>query len=211
MAGIAPTISGAVEGIVDEAVLRRLIQSVRAEAGPVYGRNGKGRLLERLPGYNNAARFAPWLVLVDLDQDADCAPPFRTATLPLPAPKMCFRVAVREIEAWIMADRERLAQFLDVNPAWISSDPDGEPDPKARLVGLARRSKSRDISRDFVPRPGSRRIEGPAYSSRLIQFVSDRRAGWRPSVAARSSESLARCLRCLRRLARQAARELAGT
>jgi hypothetical protein len=37
------------------------------------------QLLERLGGYNNAARFSPWLVLVDLDRDADCPPPFVAA------------------------------------------------------------------------------------------------------------------------------------
>lgn len=202
MATFIPVVSGAVEGIVDEAVFRRIVRTVRAEPGPVYGKNGKHQLIERLPGYNNAARFSPWLVLVDLDHDADCPPPFRTAALPRPADQMCFRVAVREVEAWLLADRERIADFLDVNPNWIPRDPEGAPDPKRIVVDLARRSRSRDISRDLVPREGSGRSEGPAYASRLIEFVSDHRHGWRPGVAARSADSLARCLRCLRRLVR---------
>lgn len=75
-------ISGAVEGIVDEAVLRRLVQHVGAQAGPVHGKNGKTHLRQRLNGYNQAARFSPWVVLVDLDHDADCAPPFQVTWLP---------------------------------------------------------------------------------------------------------------------------------
>lgn len=200
-------ISGVVEGIVDEAVFRRLVKTVRAEPGPVYGKNGKQQLLARLGGYNSAARFSPWLVLVDLDRDADCAPPFVASNLPAPSERMCFRVAVRTIEAWLLGDRERLARFLDVDPGSIPSDPEQSPDPKALIVSLARRSRSREILADLVPRRQSGRSEGPAYASRLIEFVSDSRRGWRPTVAAKSSESLRRCLRCLRRLSRQARRQ----
>src|SRR6266508_6962091 len=99
-------ISGAVEGLVDEAVDNRLVRHVRAETASVYVSYGKDRLRDSAPGYNNAARFSPWLVLVDLDRDADCAPPFVRTWLPLPSPRMCFRVAVRAIEAWLMADSE---------------------------------------------------------------------------------------------------------
>jgi len=60
----------------------------------VYGKNGKAHLRQRLNGYNQAAHFNPWLVLVDLDHEADCAPLFRAAWLPKPGPLMCFRVAV---------------------------------------------------------------------------------------------------------------------
>jgi hypothetical protein len=52
----------------------------------------------------------------------------------------------------------------------------------------------------MVPRPESGRQIGPAYTSRLIQFVEDTQAGWRPEVAAAVSDSLARCLRSLGRL-----------
>ena len=95
-------ISGAVEGTVDEAVVRRLILHIGAEPGAMYGKNGKPHLRKHLKGYNEAARHTPWMVLVDLDHDADCAPPFRTEWLPSVAPYMCFRIAVREVEAWLL-------------------------------------------------------------------------------------------------------------
>ena len=44
----AVVISGAVEGLVDEAVLRVLIRHVGASAGPVYGKHGKDYLLKNL-------------------------------------------------------------------------------------------------------------------------------------------------------------------
>lgn len=193
-------ISRAVEGSVDEAVVRRIIRHVGAQPGPVYGRNGKDHLLRRLRGYNEAARWTPWVVLVDLNQDANCAPPFRAEWLPSPSPQMCFRVAVREIEAWLLADRERIARFLGVSVSRIPNNPETTNDPKSLMVSLAGHSRKREIREDMVPRPESGRKVGPAYASRLVEFVEDEKGGWRPDVAASSSDSLRRCLRCLRRL-----------
>ncbi len=96
---------------------------VGGEPGTVYGKHGKPFLKERIGGCNNASRHAPWVVLVDLDTDADCAPPFRATWLPHPAPHMCFRVAVRAVEAWLMADAETLARFLSVAQKKVSADP----------------------------------------------------------------------------------------
>ena len=194
-------VNGAVEGDVDEAVLLRLVGLVGATPGPVFGKTGKEDLLKRLRGYNAAARHHPWLVLVDLDDADECAPPYREEQLPDPAPNMCFRVVVREIEAWLFADRERMAGFLSIARSRIPSDPEAVPDPKETMVRLARSSRRRDIREDMVPRPRSGRTVGPAYNSRLIEFVMNDSDGWRPLVAAQSSQSLARCLRCLRRLA----------
>jgi hypothetical protein len=190
-------LSGAVEGLVDEAVLRRLVRFAGGSVGPVHPKQGKRLLLDRLAGYNEAARYSPWFVLVDLDHDAECAPPFRHRCLPTPVDGMCFRIAVREVEAWLLADSERLAAFLSVRHSRIPPNPDSLGDPKQRVIQIARDSRRRDIREDMVPRPGSGRSVGPAYSARLIEFVQ---SGWRPRVAARNSESLRRCTRRLRNL-----------
>jgi len=190
-------ISAAVEGIVDEVVVRKLIVHAGGTAGDVYGKQGKAFLQRRMPGYNNAARHAPWIVLLDLNDDAECAPPLRKTWLPDPAPHLCFRVAVRAIEAWLLADREKLAEFLGLARRKLCYDPEALDNPKATMVDLARKSRRRDIQADMVPRPGSGRPVGPAYASRLIEFA-DRH--WRPQVAAHHADSLMRAIRCLRRL-----------
>ncbi len=190
-------ISAAVEGIVDEAVVRKLIIDAGGLSGTVYGKNGKPFLRQRIDGYNNAAHRAPWIVLVDLDSEADCAPPLREAWLPEPAPDLCFRVAVREIEAWLMADAETLAEFLGVARSRIPGRPENSDQPKAAMVNLARHSRRRAVREDMVPREGSGRPVGPAYTSRLTEYVESR---WRPEVAARHAESLRRAKACLERL-----------
>ena len=163
-------ITAAVEGNVDEAVVRRLIEHVGGTPGPVYGRNGKDHLRQRIANYNQAARLSPWVVLVDLDHDAECAPPLRSAWLPALSPYMCLRVAVRQVEAWLLADRERLAKFLSVSTSRIPHNPESVEHPKNTLVEIARYSRRRDIREDMVPRPGSGRAVGPAYTARLIEF-----------------------------------------
>lgn len=197
-------INGVVEGDIDAAVFRRLVKEVGARSGPVFGRNGKGQILKKLAGFNEAARRSPWVVLVDLDSDADCAPPLIAKTLPTPSQLMRFRIVVREIEAWVMGDRERLAQFLHVNLSMVPTNPEDLEDPKKHLVEIASRSSDADIRVDLVPRRGSGREVGPAYKSRLVEFISKPTRGWRPRVAARQSESLDRCIRPLASLVKDA-------
>jgi len=197
---VLPPINVLVEGVTDEVMVRRLLQYVGLSCGTVYGKEGKGALLKRLPNYNRAARFAPWLVVVDLDRDAECAPPFLRSALPDPAIGMRFRVAVRAVEAWIMADAEQLATFLGIRAADIPSNPDAEPDPKNTLVNLARRSRKRVIRDDMVPREGSRGRVGPGYAGRLIEFVMAAQQSWRPEVAVQRSDSLYRCVEVLETL-----------
>ncbi len=190
-------VSAGVEGLLDEAVVRRILREVGGDLGAVYGRNGKHALRQSIHGYNRAAFYSPWLVLVDLNGDFECAPPLRLAWLPDPAPRMCFRIAVREVEAWILADRERLAKFLAVSSDLVPRDPESVKEPKREVVELARRSGRRVIREDMLPRPGSGRDVGPAYASRLIEFIE---RYWNPGSAAQRADSLRRCLERLQEL-----------
>lgn len=196
-------ISAGVEGIVDEAVARKLIIQAGGHPGTIYGKNGKPFLRRHINGYNSAARRLPWMVLVDLDRDWECAPPLREEWVPDPAPYLCFRVAVREIESWLIADAESLAGFMSVARSRISANPENLQEPKAEMVNLARHSRRREIREDMVPREGSRRSVGPAYTSRLVEYVEAR---WRPEVATRRANSLRRAITCLKRIIESASR-----
>jgi len=190
-------ISAAVEGSVDEAVIRRLIGYVGLTPGPIYGKKGKDDLRKKIRAYNLAAQHAPWVILVDLDNDADCAPALCQAWLPNPAPRLCFRVAVRQVEAWLMADLGALANFLGVSQGKIPANPEALPDAKREMVNLARASRRRDIREDMVPRQNGDRVVGPAYTSRLIEYTDQY---WRPHVAAQRADSLRRAIACLKQL-----------
>jgi hypothetical protein len=196
--GTRAVITAAVEGLADEVVVRRLIEHVGASTGAVYGRQGKDGLRKRTRGYDAAGRHAPWLVLVDLDRDAECAPALRRQWLSDLAPHVCLRIAVRSVEAWLLADSERLASFLAVSVRRIPAAPDRLDDPKAELVSLARSSRRQAVRHDMVPRPESGRRVGAAYTSRLIEFASGL---WRPEAASLRSDSLGRAIGRMRQLA----------
>ena len=190
-----------VEGPTDEVVLHRLFVYIQIQPGFTYGKHGKAALLERLPNYNQAAYHYPWVVVVDLDHDAECAPDYVATILPAPAPQMCLRVAVQAIEAWLLADAERLANFLRIPRSRVPRSPEAETDPKITLVNLARGSRSSAIRADMVPRQGSGAKVGPGYAGRLIEFITaDPDCTWRPAVAAERSDSLRRCLDALQQL-----------
>ncbi len=187
----------AVEGLLDETVAKRLVHFVGAEPGPVFGKQGKSQLLQKLSGYNNAGQYAPWFVLVDLDRDADCAPPFRVRVLPNPAPLVCFRIAVRMVEAWLLADRQNFARFLDISGEIIPTNPEALENPKQEIIRLAWKSRSRDILLDLAPRQGTTAPVGPAYTFRLSEFAAK---DWNPGEACRHAPSLERAIRCLKNL-----------
>lgn len=199
--GQAVIVTGAVEGDLDEALLRRILAYAGLSLGKVYGRTGKQSLLQSIEGYNSAARFSLWIVLIDLNGDFDCAPVCVQHLLPSQSENMYLRVAVRAAEAWVLGDRQRIAEWLGISLSRIPANPDSLAYPKQELVNLARRSRRRTLQSDLVPREGSGRAVGPLYTSRLIDFIQDETNGWRPDQAMAASDSLSRCVERLRHLA----------
>jgi hypothetical protein len=183
-----------VEGSTDEPVAKRLLSHVGLEVGTVYGGKGKHHLLKRLPNYNQAAQYALWFVIVDLDMDAQCPSEAINIWLPNCANGMKFRVAVRAIEGWLLADRESMARFLGVSQARIPHNLDQLNNPKETLINIARGSRNKGIQEDMVPRQNSGAKVGPLYVPRLTQFTDK---FWRPDVAAHESDSLRRCIHAL--------------
>jgi len=187
-------ISGAVEGASDEPVFRRIVEQRGGVVHRLQVQNGKAGLKRALPGYNAAARHSPWLVLVDLDRDFPCPGALVADWLPAPSQYMCLRVVVRQIEAWLLADADRFASFFAVRRAVIPADPDELEDSKQVVLDLVATSRRSGIRQDMVPRTGSGRRVGPAYTSQLIEFVTNPGEGWRLDEAMRHSRSLQKCI-----------------
>jgi hypothetical protein len=190
-------IKGAVEGIPDEAALDRLCRTTGNSLAAVHGKKGKHHLDRHIAGYNNAARFSPWVILRDMNHDAQCPPELVRRLLSRPSNNMHLRIVVREIEAWFLGDREKFAAYFGVKRGDIPENPEALRDPKKALIRLVRKSRKRDIKIDMIPRSMKTAREGPAYASRLAEFA---RHHWRPSVAALRCESLGRCLKRMKDL-----------
>lgn len=196
MTSPAVEVRAAVEGALDEAVVRRLIGFCGGQPGTVYGNRGRSYVLQHLDRFNRGAAHGwIWFVLVDLDRKPDCAPELVAEMLPNPADGMCFRIAVREVEAWLLADRAGFAKWAGVRASLIPDDTEAIARPKERLVDIVRQSRHRERREAIVPREGSRGTEGPAYTSALAEFVA---TDWNAEAAASVAPSLARAIRCLR-------------
>lgn len=181
------------EGTIDIAVGTRLAEDAGHSVHRTYPQRGKHNLDRQLPGYNNAARFAPWLVLRDLDTDASCAPTLARQLLPQPARYMSFRIAVRAVEAWLLADTEAFAEFFSVSHTRIPATPDELGDPKRALVDVVALSTSASIRKAILPGPVTRKV-GPGYTGAVIAFVN---AHWNIGRARKASPSLDRCVAAL--------------
>ena len=191
------SVSAAVEGKIDEAVVRRLILHAGGSIGTVHVKNGKAALQKQILGYNSAARFTPWMVLVDLDIDAACAPQLRNQLIPALSPNLCLCIAVRQVEAWLMADAQSLGQYLSLSPGMFPRKPEEVAYPKDKLVSMARRSRKKAIRLGMVPREGNGRQVGPRFPALMIEYVLGR---WRPETAATRAPSLARAIQRLEML-----------
>jgi hypothetical protein len=186
-----------VEGPTDLPVLSRVLEFVDCSIDVAHGQRGKASIDRNIRGYNNAARFSPWIVMRDLDHDAACAPELAAAILPWPSQWMRLRIAVRALESWLLADAEALSNYLHIRRAHVPNNPEALDDPKRSLVDLARRSRRAAIRDDMVPAEGVTSRVGPAYPSRVAEFA---RTQWRPGVAREHSESLRSCIESVRLL-----------
>ncbi|NIM12428.1 MAG: hypothetical protein GTO45_09965 [Candidatus Aminicenantes bacterium] len=187
-----------IEDILSEEVLRVILEQ-SSQKFEVIGRfpdlgrrsssSGFGYIKSRLKGFNNAAKGMPFLVLTDLDRE-ECAPKLIREWLPFkPHPNLIFRVAKREVESWVMADRNAFAHFLGIPISKIPLNIDDEVmDPKAFLVKMARKSRDRAIRNAIVPKHAAVKV-GPDYNGKLISFVQDK---WDLNRAAQHSDSLKR-------------------
>lgn len=166
----------------DFVVARRLVE------------RGVGNIKRSLDKYRQASHVIPHVVLADLDRNP-CPPAllaeWRADRLPA---NMMLRLAVRATESWLLGDREAFSDFVGVPNHRVPMRPEEEPDPKASLIGIVRRSRLRRLRQEIVPTPGTLLKIEPEYNERLTQYVLQH---WRPKHAARACPSLARFTRRL--------------
>jgi len=188
----------ATEDALSEAVAEALLRQIGGHVVQQrLRRGGYGYLKSRIGAFNQMAQtIMPVLLVTDLDQ-CNCPPELITRWLPDGcAPRLLFRVAVRETESWLLSDRGAFAEFLGVPVASVPAQPDDLTDPKAALLKLVRKSKHRDLKQDILPARGISSPVGLGYNDRLVHFVHEQ---WDSHRAAHVSPSLARAVICIAR------------
>ena len=149
----------------------------------------KDEIKNRIGGINKSAKSQVFFVLTDQDTQDNC-PPLAIKELPGPLHhNLLYRFAVMEIESWVMAHRKAISEFLFVPLNKIPQNTDTLPKPKETLISLARKSRSRTIRNDIVPRDNSTSKVGPNYNGKLAEFVENY---WDVNIASLSSPSLKR-------------------
>ena len=182
----------AVEDALSESVLLCCFRHSGIEAGKPMVRSGFGYLKKIAPALNKTASGIPYVMLTDLD-NRDCAPGLIDSWL-AHKPRhedFLFRVAVREVEAWLLADTENFAEFLGVDEAVLPNEFEALVDPKLELLKTVRRSRHRRIREDVVFEAECGPVQGPDYNGALSRFV---RGEWDLERAASRCPSLQRLL-----------------
>lgn len=197
------------EGRVDALVARRLI----LEAGHMPGRDfvsnrrhkGKDALDLSLAGLNAGARFGRFiLALRDLDHDAPCAGMLLTELDGRHLAQrrevgLLIRVAVRSIEAWLLADAHGFSRASGVPRPKIPSEPERLANPKDTLVGLLCHYGNQNTRAALLLRRPGERPTNQVLGAWTASFATD---GWDVESAVDSGRapSLSRCLFRLRGL-----------
>jgi hypothetical protein len=190
----------ATEDELSEAVGIRLVAEVSTACSVTltFRQGGNGYLKSKLEAFCQIARRQPVLLMTDLDAGT-CATDLVAEWMGKRAhpEKLLFRVAVREVEAWLLADHNAMTAFFGKRIARLPEQPDTLEDPKRTLLTLAQRAP-RAIRNDLLREHGALALQGLGYNARLCAFVRDT---WNPGHAASRSDSLRRIRDRLRQLA----------
>jgi len=190
----------ATEDALSEAIAQRLVKDTGSDltVTQLLRRGGFGYLRLRMRKLCELARRTPVLLLTDLDR-WECPATLiadwsRKDEIP---EQFLFRIAVRQVESWLLADRDGIARLLNVSIRQLPPDPDSLADAKRSLLQLAQRAP-RAVREDLVAESGAVAAQGLGYNAVLSNFV---RTSWDPSQALHRSNSLARARMRLTELA----------
>ena len=183
-----------VEDRLSEAVSTKILEHFGIDIVKRVIYEGNSYLQRKAQSYNQAAHEeCSIFMLTDLDSPNICPPSLIQSWVKGRLSRSFFlRVAVMEVESWIMADREAVANFLAIPTNRIPWNTDEIPSPKEFLVSLARKSKKTRLREALVPTQKDKSAKtGNEYTPLLSQFVRDH---WDLQRAATVSTSLKRTL-----------------
>ncbi|NML31588.1 hypothetical protein [Paraburkholderia antibiotica] len=146
----------------------------------------------KIPAMNNVAKSVmPVLMIADADQ-APCVVTQRNLWLPPNVShRLSMRLAVKEAEAWVLADHVGFSKFAVISKDLLPARPEAELDPKQILLALVKKSKRRELREEMLPGKGATSPVGLGYNIHMTDFV---RNHWSISRAMDRAPSLARAI-----------------
>ena len=183
----------ATEDELSKGVAEKLIQQyTNMSINLKLRQGGYGYLRTNLQKFYGIAKHTFFLLMTDLDKDPCPLSLIHDwhKSIPIPASNnMIFRVVVREVEAWLLADHQAMGLFL--NTTNLPLDADVIKNPKDELLKLAQKAP-KEIKKYLIAKKGSitSRGVGIGYNAILCDFVQK---SWDPERAMEHSNSLKRC------------------
>ncbi len=181
------------EDALNCALGERLVESAMpgwSLAALPINKRGVTKLVRDLPRYVAQARYVQPVVCI-ADTDGNCVKDL-LADWSLTSPPETFhlRLAVKEAESWVLADRDCFARHFKVPLNKVPCQTDDIEDPKRLLLQLVSKSHVREY-RDEMISSTDRSKTGRGYNLHLCTFVRDT---WGARQASAGSLSLKRSL-----------------
>ncbi|MCX8020097.1 MAG: hypothetical protein N2747_06340 [Chitinophagaceae bacterium] len=183
-----------VEDWLQSEALNKLIKVYRNDLIPEFplGLKGIDYIRKKIKSFNDASQFVPHIIIADLDT-YKCPKQLISEWIRFNFYENClFQIAVKEVEAWLLADTISFSNFFGINPKEIKNPTDEIDDPKQFIIKLAKKSKRKKV-KDIIPFGSGK--QGPGYNSILSDFIINK---WSPEAASENNRSLHRAIQKLK-------------
>jgi hypothetical protein len=167
------SIAVVVEDELSATVMRKLINYSDRNflIQSMFNMRGNGEIKKSITRFKNASKALPHIVLTDLDREAcpvKLLNDWNATNLPQ---TLLFRIAIRQVESWLLADAKGISDFLSIPIKKIPNNPEVLPDSKRTLINLARTSRKKRLVEELVPAQGAISSVGRLYNERMGIFV----------------------------------------
>jgi hypothetical protein len=159
-----------------------------------------GEVKSKIHNFNILSATTPVVLLMDFDNNT-CPPTYINTLIEQDQKNDDFilSLAVDEVEAWLLADRDGFARYFNINidriPSASKSKMQGRVEKteifcpyKTSLYFITQilpHSRNKSIIAQLTPRPGA--TKGPEYNTTVIPFIKDH---WNIENAMANSDSL---------------------
>lgn len=190
-----------------KAVIIRLLRDYAPNLHVVGELPARGSQVKaKISNFNSLASRLPVILLTDLD-DEPCGPIGKRNLLGtiVQQPDFCINIAVDEVEAWLMADREGFARYFGIPLAQMPVSamqkmsgrkalPEMSVSVKSSRLfthDLMQRSTNAERKAQVAVSPVDRNSKGKEYNTAVVPFIHN---VWNPEIARQGSDSLNRMI-----------------
>lgn len=187
------------EDMGHELVLFKILDYLGVDMNYVkpFSKRGKDYIDHNISRY---AKMKPGRIIVlrDLDNDYVCAPELKKQKLGSNqgGSNFIFRIIVKEVEAWLIADKESALNFFKLNKSVLDSVvPEDMVHPKKELLEMIRKGnlKSKEKERFYIAKPDGTLQQAYSYNAAIGEYVEM----WSIDRARENAPSLDRAIKAI--------------